>query len=354
MDCGKRKNDFAAQTTKSKVLKELRSMTTEDMRKLIKRTLAHDKLTLKGISKRTRSELCVTIQSKGLIIKTYLHGFLSNDGHNSCFLDSFLTSFLIIKRHKFIRDNYLNADIKHGSNPKLQQIAKDIQSELINIRNYLIKSPTAPTHISQSTLRQKFKEFEQLYKSTYNTKYQSVEWLHHQNDPSDVIDILNRVFNVKETIKTNTYPLAFNGIRIFVADRQDSDSVKLKDYVPMTKEYISDINKTIITEYKSADLLYIGVDRNYLNQHKSKCSVKPSMTITLPDNAKPLKLRALLIHIGDSVNSGHYVALLRIRNKWIYYDDMTTCYKLMSLRTRELFDHNGQYYLRNCAGFIYA
>lgn len=349
MDCGKRKSKDQDIKTKSATLRKLHSMGVSDMRNLIKKELPD----LKGIQKRTRSELCNLIYKHGLL-STHQMGFISYDGVNSCYIDSFMTSFLM-QRNKWIRDNILNAEIKHTNHPNVQKIALTIQFELKRLRKFILKGDATITENSSCTqLRRMFRDFEIAYKKAYKTNYMSVDWTREQNDPSDVIDVLNRVFSIPDNVQTNRYSLAYNGIRIFVGDKGNTDTVHIKQYIPVTKEIISDTRQELITEYKKADILYVAIDRNYNNERKSNAIVKPLMEIRLKDNDKTLKLKAMLIHIGTSVSFGHYIALLCINKKWILYDDMSDGYKTLNKNTQEVFEHNNGSYLKNVVGFIYA
>jgi hypothetical protein len=310
----------------------------------------------------TRDALCAYIQEKELVPKALLQkkqkpvlmststskqpprGYVAYDGRNSCYIDSFFTCF-IISNPKWFKQHICHGQLGAFITSDLTSAAQRIRSELCVLYKHLVsKKPT--TSYKCRSLRLLFHKFDKLYKPQYPT-----EWLGEQNDPNEVIELLSRVFTLPNTIASRPAgSLPFSGITVHA---KKGTNVKIGDYVPITKEWVEDIQRHRTITYLSADYLYIGVLRNLDGDDNTKTTspVLPDTKINLPENPKPLHLKAIIIHNGSSPQSGHYTGIVRMKGGWFYYDDLKGSYKFIGRSTKVVMKDE---YLQNCAGFFYA
>jgi ubiquitin C-terminal hydrolase len=71
----------------------------------------------------------------------------------------------------------------------------------------------------------------------------------------------------------------------------------------------------------------INISRGYKNDNKNKNSNKSMAKVITPEYIninKKLELISIIIHHGNSINSGHYTCLIKQKSKWYHFDDMKT------------------------------
>lgn len=335
MECGKRK----AQVVKSD--DPLKNMSVPEMRGFIKEKLPN----IRGLSRLRRKELCDLIKKKKLM-HVFIHASLTNTA-NSCYIDTFLTALFFFKS-SFVNDIILAAPVSH-ENDRLREMGEDIRQELIRIKTLLQTKKSKQETCSR--LRRMFQDFDRVYARTYpKRQIENVDWTSAQNEPLDIVSMLNRIFQIPDTIQTNKgMTMGFGAPSIFTGD---AEKLKVKDFIPVTRNYLDDQDRYDELEYTSGNFMYVAINRGYQDGDKSETLVKPVMQIKIKNELKPLKLRAIMIHQGASIHGGHYVALLRKQGKWIYYNDLSsTPYKTVHKSTRELFTSS---MMKNSVGLLYA
>ena len=270
------------------------------------------------------------------------HGYLEYDGRNSCYIDTFFTCF-IMSNPKWFKQHICNGKLGDFETSDLTVAAQNIQTELHAIYRRLLTKTSTETYKCRS-LRQLFHKFDKLYKPAYPT-----EWLGEQNDPNEVVELLNRVFTLPSTIQVRPPPaLPFSGITVHA---KKGETVKVSDYIPITKEWVEDIGRHRTIKYLSADYLLVSVLRNLDNTSKITSHVVPEFKLVLPENPNPLKLKSMILHNGSDPHSGHYTGIVYIKGGWYYYDDMKSSYKLLGKSAESIMKDE---FLQNCVGFFYA
>lgn len=351
-----------------------------EMKELLKR-LNPD---LKGISKMTRMECCKELlklrrkwntkkppplRPKAPPEASPKRGMLEYDGKNSCYIDTTLFALLHWTNNPWVEKNLLNKSAhKRFENENMQGIARDIQGHVESIRENIEKAYDSPPSVKCSKLRSLFKKFDTEYKKRFGDNGDEVEWLRTQNEPHDVLDILNRVFGIESDVtRIRTVSSAvketvmYNAPIIGVDDLTMVDPpVHLYDYIPLVEkeevvEGVDGKEKTIVTkeEYVNANVLYINITRNYMDKKKLKTEVIPRKKIELRDRKEPLNLVSLLVHRGNQPTFGHYVCFYKDENdgRWYLYDDMSG-YKLIGGWT-DVLGYNRGDVKKNVVGLFY-
>ena len=80
---------------------------------------------------------------------------------------------------------------------------------------------------------------------------------------------------------------------------------------------------------------------------KVRTSIEYPEEIKIKENSKNLKIKSLIIHLGDTVNSGHYITIIKRREKWYKYNDMERGIK--EIREKELKE-----YKKDVVGILYS
>jgi hypothetical protein len=285
-------------------------------------------------------------------------GFINYDGSNSCYMDTSIMS-LFNTPNKYIKQIIL----KNNINPedKLFQIKNNILKELITLHNDLHKNSNKNAKCSK--LRSLFSTFDKQYKKT-NKVSDNIDWTHSQQEPRDVINMLLKIFDIKQTIKIRVTTKSdvriekrwFNDPIINFDVLMSKKNVYLKNYFPITTEIYTIENNVQfknITEIIDANFLFININRNFLNETKIITPVIPEEYLTL-SNKKQLLCTSILIHHGNTTSGGHYTCAFKYfkDDKWWHFDDMNNEYKLIGSFTDMLKWNNG-YIKQNMVGAVY-
>jgi hypothetical protein len=255
-------------------------------------------------------------------------GLLTNN-KNSCYLDSILISLMHVPN--LIIDNILNCRIKDYKIDKINNISIEVQKQLNEIYDFI---HSGKNRMVCSSIRNLFNKFYIAYKKDINKKQEKINWLSGQQEPSDVIEILNKMFNLshdtiyQETINKSTpnkVSALFNDFNIELSDLLNNKKININDYLPIHKSNFTNnnnrnINKT--KEYLKSKGLFINIRRGYIEDHieeKSFTSVYPSEFIKI--NNDTLYLMSMIIHYGDNIHSGHYISYIKHNDSWYIYDD---------------------------------
>jgi len=226
---------------------------------------------------------------------------------NSCYIDSMLYTLHLVAPN--IVSNILpNLSLKDA------KVAKALQ--------------TAMQELNIIKIRKLFQE---------SSIEKSINWQSDQLEPIDVIRNLSRFFKLPETIYkretifgSNARKCAHGENKVisdtivrdhFASFRIDASEVKKLGYVTKEKTYIPEWDrgykyKGLVNQYLIDGFAMIHIDRNTLG-------VKNTSRMDIPKRLQCKPLRAIIVHMGNQADSGHYIAFIHLSSGWIKYDDMT-------------------------------
>jgi hypothetical protein len=300
-------------------------MTNDELRRRVKRLATK----VEHVARMTRAELCHMAVGREHLMKNYLR----NDGHNSCYLDSILVALLAAQRncnswvHKHVWRSKPNEI--WAQNPELADIAIRIRDELKLIMfplDVIDARQNNPVTRNASALRHMLHEFDNLYNTQIAGISPRTEWLDVQNDPLDVLSALYRIFMVPDDAYAKLGPnkqrvvITAHTIDVFTLLEHHSANIntplRVKDVVPR--------NASAQTEVLRAPLLYVSVQRNYMDKKKVKAPVLIAKTVTPRLSDRTMKLAAIIVHLGRSPTYGHYVTYIcdHRTGTWFLYNDM--------------------------------
>lgn len=295
------------------------------------------------LSSMKRTDLCYLAVPQEQLLKN----FIKNDGANSCYLDSCLVALLAASRngnswmHKHIWFSKPK-EIWHAHS-KLASTAEKIQAELRNLL-YPIDAPVAAQ--DASNLRKLFKLFDRHYEASLHVKLSPpMEWLRTQSDPTDVIQALYRVFQIKDDavalLGKHKQKVGISAAQIDVFTLKEKKNVTL------------DAKPFIVNQMLKANLLYVVVQRNYLDEQKIQTPVLPPHHIGLRSNNNVMKLSAIVLHVGSSPQAGHYVSYVcnHTTGAWYLYDDFQS--RLVPKGTFKDITRD-MFVLKNLVGLVYS
>ncbi len=369
--CGKKKVNNPKKNT-------LQHLSVKEMKEILKG--------VKNINKMTRKELCIELlrqksnKKLEIIVKKLLSskkttknidsikrdeyknekqvnlGYINYDGHNSCYIDSTIFA-LFHTPNKWINKTFFRNKLPDDSqlysiSTEIRQVVKSIYSDL----------HTGEKSLKCSNLRQLFATFEKTYNSKFKTvrKENQTKWLSRQQEPSDVLNILMKIFNIKPDVdimissKTTkrTEKTFFNSPIIDVGELKTNKIVYIKNYIPLLSEtYDLDNGSkyTKTTKIINANVLFINVSRNYLNIEKIKTPVIPQEYIEL---SQKLNCVSILLHHGNNTKTGHYTCMFKYYKKWYHYDDLNNDYKYIG-NFDDMLSWNNNYVTKNLVGCFY-
>jgi ubiquitin C-terminal hydrolase len=86
-------------------------------------------------------------------------------------------------------------------------------------------------------------------------------------------------------------------------------------------------DKTTTFDYavpKGLENQFVVLQLNRFNNGREKITtpVIPSQTIRLNEGSAELQLNNIIVHVGDTIKSGHYVAYFKCNDNWYLYNDM--------------------------------
>ena len=355
--CGKKANSES---------KGMKGMSVQELKVKIK--LLYPYLTYVNTMK--RQELCELLARDcprlgGLINK-----------NNSCYLDSTLVA-LFHTINPYIASQVLDKDLGYDDE-QLQEHATGIQRVLRGVNTAIRDGKKGAC----SMLRQSIQRFDKRY-SIVKGQVEPLDWKTAQLEPGDVIKLLIRVFEIPMDCEytTKRYTL-IKRKKVFVNETTDTGTfadpsitsdmlygkkvIELKGMMPeeVSRVQFDDDNKwkpapgveykikISVKTYTKAPMLSIHVNRVY-EDTKLKTAVVPEMAIKLKDNSKPLHLRSILVHHGNTPEHGHYTCYIRCQKYWYEYDDLG--FKKLDFvgDQMKLFNFNKSYILKNAVNYIY-
>lgn len=279
-----------------------------------------------------------------------------NNRNNSCYIDSIFVALLHYPNNLWVQKHLIKSDpSKHFQSSSLKSISKQIWSSIKNIRQSLV------TKSSQSmfctSIRKLFKEFDEEYKKHFNVDYENTEWLYSQSDPVDVLHMLVRVFNLQPDVtrmyqvsEKRTENVLFNTPMITYDMLLKGDPIRVDSVIPY--QVIKQGPYTIKEKILSARLLYVQILRNLQNRIKLTTKVIPQDFIRV--GKRQMQLVSVVVHVGSSTNSGHYVAFIKDykSSDWYLFDDLRQHYqRIGSFNT--MLKYDGGFLQTNAVGLIY-
>jgi hypothetical protein len=270
---------------------------------------------------------------------------IKND-NNSCFLDSLLVALFHFKNKDIYNKFFTKSIINSFGNDDLKKLGNNIQNELYNIYLKINNKGSNSEEKYCSLFRKLLDRYYNIYikiNKTYKIFFNSNDnWKNTQIDVFELLTFLSIIFNFKNNKDnkilegTNLY---YSNFVIDVPSHYlfGNKRIDISDIVPLKIESFSldDDNKFInskgelVTSYKktyevlkSLSFVIIQIYRNIGSNNKLKTKIDYPDTIKLKENTKELELKSIIIHIGDSTNYGHYIALIKRNNIWYEYNDM--------------------------------
>ena len=98
---------------------------------------------------------------------------------------------------------------------------------------------------------------------------------------------------------------------------------------------------------KTSSFIYFQIYRNMGSEEKVRTSIEYPEEIKIKENSKNLKIKSLIIHLGEWVNSGHYITIIKRRNRWYIYNDMERGVK-------EISEKKMKEYRKDVVGILYS
>jgi ubiquitin C-terminal hydrolase len=344
----------------------LNGLSVDDLRKKVKLLYPY----LKNLHLMKRQELCDLLSKDCENI-----GGLKNQ-NNSCYLDSALVS-LFHSPSPYIKQNILDKQVQFDDK-QLEEIAVAIQLSLQKIYAGINQGNTGFCQ----KLRKLFQAFDERY-SEVIARTETLDWKTTQLEPSDVYKLLIRVFDIQNdcTFNFKSFGIIKNR-KISVSDDQrvttiadpiisadllfGQKNVDIKEHIPRSvarnefdnnnkwrPEPNLEFDKQILEKtYTKSPMLIIHISRVF-GDVKLKTQVIPQMAIKLKNNPRSLLLRSILVHQGNSAESGHYVCFIRCKKLWYLYNDIS--YEKMKLigDHDKLFKYNKNYVLKNAVDLVY-
>lgn len=288
--------------------------------------------------------------------------------NNSCYIDSLLVALFHFK-NKEIYDLFFNSKMNDYENKELNKLGVLIKKELLNIYVFILNKKENEEIKYCSLFRKLLQKYYNIYSDIFPKEkilFNSRDnWTHKQLDIFELLNFLSIIFDFKSKRMTkiiegsNKYYSNFI-IEIPVYELLNKKILNISEIYPLKRErYELDENNKYINskgelvsyynkekEYiKTSSFIYFQIYRNMGSEEKIKTSIKYPMEIRIKENSKKLKIRSLIIHIGESVNSGHYITIINRKNRWYKYNDMEE-------RMREI--REVERYSKNIVGLLYS
>lgn len=260
---------------------------------------------------------------------------ISNE-HNSCFIDSLLVALFHFKNRVIYNMFFRTNKLEH-------RYAQRIQSELYNIYEYINKSKDIENKKCNMIRKYLDKYYRELVKINENNRIffnNRENWLTQQVDVFELITYFDKIFNFKINVKirdgdnkykknmiqeiSSFYLIGKSKLDISTLipnrlDRYDFDS---NNYYKNSKGKLIKYYEKEYSILKTNGVLIIDIYRNIGGETKLATKIVYPNIIKIPGDKKELKLRSIILHKGETVESGHYTALIKRNGKTYEYDDI--------------------------------
>jgi uncharacterized UBP type Zn finger protein len=261
-----------------------------------------------------------------------------HNANNSCYIDSVIMALLhpIVTRKT---SNYWYSFLfkKSVQSLDVEGVRKELKTILKNIKYALKKDCKEVEYMTCFNLRALLDKF-----STFNSNHDN-EWTHTQQDPVDVIYILEHIFNIPQR---NQFRIKGVGIEKTSLIGLQIPAYMLRDKATFRTFFPSFYDKDTKTTrvFEKGEMIYIQLNRNWLDVEKIKTD------FVFPRKISNLNLVSIILHIGSSPTSGHYVTIMRLNRKsWLYYDGMSS--ELEYIDDSDLYTTDVK---RNAVGILYV
>lgn len=265
-------------------------------------------------------------------------GFLQYD-KNSCFMDSFFMA--IMHTPNPISGFFLAAHSRPSSHVYLADAATEVQNDVREIH----KTIRSGGRMKCTRLRKHLQNFRHLY-NAYSVSPKppldtEINWTVDEQEPRDLIVMLDKALVIPNNtiVERGDVSLEVPYTYVMVTAREPGVDVSL--HVP--------INVDTQEKILSSSGLYIMVERGYTDDrggHKRTFPLHFPTTIALP-LSPTLHLISIVAHRGNTVTSGHYLALIKRTDGWYEFDGRN---KNLQYTPEGITD----FYVRNATGLVYV
>ena len=280
---------------------------------------------------------CVSKKGKigAKILKDNKEINISNE-HNSCFIDSLLVALFHFKNRVIYNMFFRINKLEH-------RYALRIQDELYNIYKYINKSEDIENKKCNMIRKYLEKYYRELVKINENNRifFNSRDnWLTQQIDVFELITYFDKIFNFKINVRirdgNNKYkkniiqeiPSSYLmgksklDISTLIPNRLDRYDFDSNNYYKNSKGKLIKYYEKEYNILKTNGVLIIEIYRNIGDETKLATKIVYPNTMKISGDKKELKLRSIILHKGETVESGHYTTLLKRNGKTYEYDDI--------------------------------
>jgi hypothetical protein len=259
---------------------------------------------------------------------------ISNE-NNSCYIDSLLVALFHFK-NRVIYNMFFKNKLEH-------KYASRIQEELYYIYKYINNNDDIENKQCNMIRKYLEKYYRELVKINENKKIffnNRDNWITKQIDVFELITYLDKIFDFKNNVHVrdgnNKYKrnMIYEVSSIYLMGKRKFDissiipnRVDIYDFDK--KNYFKNSKGKLVTHYekeynilKTNGVLLVEIYRNIGHDNKLTTKIIYPNTIKIEGDKKELKLRSIILHKGDTVESGHYTALLKRNGKTYEYDDI--------------------------------
>jgi uncharacterized UBP type Zn finger protein len=283
-----------------------------------------------------KTNRCVNIKGKigKNLMKDKNQLNISNE-NNSCYIDSLLVALFHFK-NRVIYNMFFKNKLEH-------KYALRIQEELFYIYKYINNKDDIENKQCNMIRKYLEKYYRELLKINENNRIffnNRDNWLTQQIDVIELITYLDKIFEFKNNVHVrdgnNKYKrnMIYEVSSLYLMDKNkfDISSIipnRVDIYNFDKKNCFKNSKGKLVTHYekeynilKTNGVLLVEIYRNIGGENKLTTKIIYPNTIKIEGDKKALKLRSIILHKGDTVESGHYTALLKRNGKTYEYDDI--------------------------------
>jgi ubiquitin C-terminal hydrolase len=259
---------------------------------------------------------------------------ISNE-NNSCYIDSLLVALFHFK-NRVIYNMFFKNKLEN-------KYALRIQEELFYIYKYINNKDDIENKQCNMIRKYLEKYYRELLKINENNRIffnNRDNWITQQIDVFELITYLDKIFDFKNNVHVkdgnNKYKrnviYEVSSLYLMGKSKLDISSIipnRIDTYNFDKKNYFKNSKGKLVTHYekeynilKTNGVLLVEIYRSIGGENKLTTKIIYPNTIKIEGDKKALKLRSIILHKGDTVESGHYTALLKRNGKTYEYDDI--------------------------------
>jgi hypothetical protein len=260
---------------------------------------------------------------------------ISNE-NNSCYIDSLLVGLFHFKNRVIYNMFFRIAKMEH-------KYAERIQAELYYIYKYINKSEDIENKQCNMIRKYLEKYYRFLVSIDDNNRIffnNRDNWLTKQIDIFELITYFDKIFHFKKNVRVRdgdnkymknmiqeipSYYLIGKkklDISTLIPNRIDRYDFDSNNYYKNSKGKLIKYYEKEYNILKTNGILIIEIYRNVGDENKLTTKIAYPNAIKIPGDNKELRLRSIILHKGETVESGHYTALLKRKGKTYEYDDI--------------------------------